>query len=106
MATVTFIEPQTTADIRLAVTYNDTPVDDCTITASIYSPKGKALATNVSVPSDGPSTGTYTLTWLAAWTEQSGLPVEGEYLMQALVLRAGRQRTIRYRIPVRFDDVT
>lgn len=105
--TVTYIEPQTTADVRFTVLLNGvTKVDNCTVTADIFSPKGKPIATNVSVPSDGPGTGTYTLTWLDTWTEDlSQKPVEGEYLIHATVLRAGRKRTLRYRIPVRFADV-
>lgn len=106
--TATYIEPQTTADVRFTVLLNGvTKVDNCTITADIYSPKGAEIASNVSVPSDGGGTGTYTLTWLDTWTENvNQKPVEGEYLIQAVVLRAGRKRTLRYRVPVRFTDDT
>jgi len=105
--TVTFIEPQTTADIRLTVLLDGvTPIDDCTISAKVFSPRGVQLASGVPAPTDGVGTGTYTLTWLAAWTANAGKAVEGEYLIEALLTRAGRQRTMRYRVPVRFDDVT
>lgn len=102
---VSYIEPQTTADVVFAVQEDALPRDDATVIATVFSPKGVKLVNSLPVPSDGPGLGTYTLTWLPAWTESAGKAVEGEYLIELKVTRGGRERRRRFRIPVRFDDV-
>lgn len=105
MPHLTPIEPQTTAELRIVVTQATVLRDDCTVTATVYGPAGGTpIASSVSMPLQGSGTGTYALTWLPAWTEVSGAPRAGEYVIVVLVVRAGIKRTRRFRVPVQFDD--
>jgi hypothetical protein len=105
MPHLTPIEPQTTAELRITVRQGGTLRDDCTAVANVYRPTGGApVGSNQNMPLQGSGTGTYVLTWLPAWTEQTGQAVEGEYVAVITVTRAGIQRTRRFRVPVQFDD--
>jgi hypothetical protein len=73
--------------------------DDAIVTATVCQPNGFVAATQVVVPSDGPGSGTYTLRWDASWSASRGEPVDGEYLVVFTILREGRLRTKKCRVP-------
>lgn len=104
---VTQIPPRTTADLIITVTdaITGAALDDATVVVSVYDPKGLVVADEITVLSDGAGLATYTLLWEAGWTTQNtSRPKEGEYRVDVLTTRAGRQSSDRFVIPVRYPD--
>lgn len=98
------ITPRTDAELTIVVEQGGTPRDDATVTATVFSSRGTAVATDAPLTPRGGNTGEYVLPVLAAWSEVSGKAVEGEYVVQVKALRAGAQTVTRFRYAVRFTD--
>ncbi len=98
------IDPLSDATLRVKVSSGTQVQDGATVTASVYGPSGRPIATDVPMTLVGAGTGTYALNWLAAWTGVSGKPVEGMYLLVVSGLNSGIRRTRRFRVAVQFTE--
>jgi hypothetical protein len=97
------IEPLTDAELRITVESRaGLPVEDATVTATVYDPKGQVVATDAACPRE--SGNTYVLSIGHAWSERSGAPLLGEYTAYVKVLRAGARRTHRVRYAVQYPE--
>lgn len=100
----TYIEPQTDATLR--VTVKDSTgalVTDATVIALVvYSPAGATAATNQAMSHQG--AGVYQLSISRSWSDNSGKAIEGEFVVEIKITRAGTERRRRFRYVVHWDD--
>lgn len=103
----TRLSPKTDAVITVKLSNDDdgSVVNTATVTAAIFAPNARSIATNQTVSSTG-SGGLYNLLWNKLWTEYNSKVVLGEYLVVVTGVNAGITRTEHFRIPIAWGDDT
>ena len=79
-----------------------TLLNDATCIADVWTPTGTKVADDEPLTNN--TDGTYTLSILPAWSDNSGEAIEGEFLAEVTATRSGSKRVRRFRYVVKFDD--
>lgn len=105
MAIVTYIPPNTDAQLRITLKDRDgVAITAGTVSADVYNPTGSKVGSGITITHLG--SGVWAMPIAASWSFSAGKYTQGEFVGIITAVYSGNNLVKRVRWPVQFDDNT